>query len=76
MSFNVIVSYILAYSSLYMNARELTSMLPQVVKAVKMNKNPIPKTTTLYVLMSAILSSWKSSCKMPEFQSVSLGPCK
>lgn len=36
------------------NKCRLTSTFPQVVKAVKTNKNPKPKITTLKVLLSAM----------------------
>lgn len=42
---------------------KLTSTFPQVVKAVKMNKKPSPKTTTLKVLLSAMVLS-KSTCEL------------
>lgn len=39
------------------NRAELTSTFPQVVKAVKMKRNPKPSTTTLNVLLSAMALS-------------------
>lgn len=38
-----------------MEERKLTSMFPHVVNAVKIKRNPKPRTTTLKVLLSAMV---------------------